>query len=565
MSERKLSVYVWWALNFFLVLFAFLAMVLSAASLHKSADISRTFTTNNNYAAWNMVLSSSYKVAPGQSVQKGQMVSFVGIDNNGSPQIAPGLGPQWGTPAFAGWQAPASSADISQLSSAASIYAWVSSNIPTVLQIGLLSTPASGGVNMVAYTNFTLPNSISFVKVKALNPTNFALMYSTGDGVTTFRVDNIAAGYVDTGLTTITVSPSSIVINNDPTYAIRELSVITNEANSNQAWAQVSHGIEGGPCVFDIYQFNTNSLGYLQKLTVTQNNYLLTCQWPVTAKYISGGYFVVSNGVNLVLAQANWASSTITGINTVTLPKVFGTLEITVVSSTQLVLSGVQMPGVEGPQPIVEVVQIANGNLLLPSPAINMFPSIVATLYRGHLRACYYNNYLLFTYVDSFFGIASLIRGEFVSNSYGTFVLPSTRIAVSTLNYTDNFFGTSSYGPLLVCPTASQSALFVYQAFPPAFNTFTWGGGFKLGGIAQSSGSAGQSVNVVKSGISYAHQNLETGFGYYVTNTGNLYPVQAMTQTFTPNGIPIRIGDALSSNNLVLAMNVLDLVNNLYL
>jgi len=75
---------------------------------------------------------------------------------------------------------------------------------------------------------------------------------------------------------------------------------------------------------------------------------------------------------------------------------------------------------------------------------------------------------------------------------------------------------------------------------------YTWVGGYFYGGVAQSSGSDGDSITVARTGISSAHSDLVIGTNYYATYQGQLsmYAKSDFNQQM--------IGVAISSNEILL-------------
>ena len=66
--------------------------------------------------------------------------------------------------------------------------------------------------------------------------------------------------------------------------------------------------------------------------------------------------------------------------------------------------------------------------------------------------------------------------------------------------------------------TGANHVLVTLQDFRSSFNTFTWAGGYRYAGVAQNQEAAGKEVDVIRAGISSAHDRLIPGFSYYGNN-----------------------------------------------
>jgi len=338
--------------------------------------------------------------------------------------------------------------------------------------------------------------------------------------------------------------------------------------------------VNGATCTNLYFQLDITNTNLLVVVGGIGGGFTFQCAWPLHAAPLGNGYFVIGNQEWIALAQLNWQTRTISPFAQVQWGAIlYQELHFSVLASQNLlVLVGVQLQGVQQATAVTQVIQwqTTTPYLIVHHP-VTLLNSRSPVIYRNHIRSAYLapntwhpNGALLFTYVDSFSNLAVIVRGKIENYESYYWVLASVPAVVSTQPYYNPPWiptpgpNQNPYGPLIHGPTPDGKVLFVYQSNPTAFNSFWWAGGFKLAGIATADGNVGNSVGVTRFGVASgpAAYPLQSGFPYFVNSTGHLHSTLSVTSQFTSNPIPIRLGTAVSSSQLILEFEVIDFINN---
>eukprot|EP01113_Clastostelium_recurvatum_P025258 TRINITY_DN303_c0_g1_i3.p1 TRINITY_DN303_c0_g1~~TRINITY_DN303_c0_g1_i3.p1 ORF type:complete len:602 (+),score=160.48 TRINITY_DN303_c0_g1_i3:32-1807(+) len=576
--HRKLSLALWWILNIALVVFVFFAFVLSAATLAKEKVIEKKVVTNSQ-GTGEVEITNTYKVAQNHQVPRGTVVSFTDNPN----EVGRGLGPQWETPVqLTEAYTTAAYAEMDALSPSAAVYVFVTKVEPLNIRVRLVNTPATANVSLGGFMNHTTDAQVRFLHVRSITSTSFAILYSTSVNWTSSYSTYLITGTTSSDYSTVTLYTTQLVGYGMGWNVTRDILVLKNEAApaaAPQSWVLISWGVYEVNLVHNWFFWDNNN-NNLQPLSVTNNGLIVAADWPMRSLYLSQGYFVLGTGSGITLAQVNWnqqAPSVSQSQQVQFVNHQYASLEITNVNTNNvLVLSGVQREGNEGPMAMTQIIEykLAMGNALTVHFPVSLLPSIRAQPLNYHVRSCFIqpdtwhpNGVLLFTYVDSESGMASLVRGKInrVSDSYGEYMwtVPSPRVLISTIPYTSYFNDFDTFGPILLCQPSK--AIIAYQSKPATINSFFWHGGYRIAGIAQADAGQGQNVQVTRLGSAKSFvYPLITGYSYYANNSGAIHPMTSLNDLYTPNGWPNRIGVALGQSELLLDWEVVDRINNVY-
>jgi len=324
-----------------------------------------------------------------------------------------------------------------------------------------------------------------------------------------------------------------------------------------------------------IYYLLDKTQPFLIRQIAPTGGFGVRCFAPFGGGYLTNGLFTLVNRIDVALGKIDFNSQTVTPFSQATLGthQFQGDLSIAFVPSQNLIILAGTQNDLEGPTAITQVIYWrtnAAPYLTVYNPT-SLLPSTQLTLYRNHIRACFLgpsehqvDGVLLFTYVDALSGLPMIVRGkiEYVRNF--VWVLPSPHIIVSSIPYYNAFTSNRTVGPHLICPANSPRAALLVQNNPPTINSFTWHGGYRLAGIAESAGTEGQSVQVVRVGTGVSPYPLQAGFSYYANNSGLIHSTLSVNQQFAPFGWPYRLGVALSDSQLLLDFEVIDRINNAF-
>jgi len=305
------SLALWWGLNIFLVLFAFLAFVFAAASLSELHKVEKT--VNNNYSSSSdpYIHLENVKVAQNHNVKAGQVMSYTDNPN----EVGGGLGPVWGqspayiTEAFA----VAAYAEVHRFPDPTyAAYAFATTLEPTNLRFRIIKTPATGGITLGGSVNITVAGNIVHIHVKTLAAGYFAALFHTMSN-TTGNATWIITGSASADYSTITVN-NPIQITTDPNnYYVADWVFLTTPTTTLPAvtWLAVFSGVEGTTCNNIFYQFDPTVPNFLTVVTGITGQFTFLCRWPMRSEYLGNGYFVVGSQGWIALAQVSFNSKTV--------------------------------------------------------------------------------------------------------------------------------------------------------------------------------------------------------------------------------------------------------------
>jgi hypothetical protein len=303
----------------------------------------------------------------------------------------------------------------------------------------------------------------------------------------------------------------------------------------------------------------------LRQLPTKGGNFGISVVDTLVAHYLGNGYILYSNANQAAMGKITFdnANPTIVSVGTADYYVHFNSLQIHGVGTPQasgggqLIFVGSQVAFVDTPLTVSMFVQWSPTTpFLTVHQPTNLLGNQEHEPYFGQVSVCYqqptpYEPYggIFYSYVDALSQRAKLVRARPTYTDFNLHLLPSPALDISAHKY-GRF--RSWLTPTIRCNIATSPGhvLIAVQDFLPVFNTFTWHGGYRYAGLAQSSASASATISVVRSGISAGYEKLTPGFTYYVWNNGTIAPFTSIFELFTPNGYPFPIGTAITPDQI---------------
>jgi hypothetical protein len=553
-GRRGIALYVWWGINIAILVFVFLAFLMSTLSYAHGKDFANQ--VNNSFVTQQGgLIQQTYKVAPAFQTAKGSVVSFCG---NGNQQICEGLGPEWQRPFFSSDSAvPDIFASLAQLSPSVGIYTHVTEDDHLTLRVTVVNTGPDPSV--WSTTRLTLSSPVTSIHARATsNPTVVAIMYTTHNE--TFLIGGVVTTTPNSG-TVALGTPIDLFSIHDPT---QNGTLVRNLATAGD-WVLVTAGYIQESAIYRAYVVDVNSPTKLVSKPITTTGYGFPVFDVIATTYLQNGYIMQSTASRLVLGKIDFNANTISPVATADFFVVFHSLVLTPLETGFVIFSGAQVLFVDTPRAVSMIVQ---WRTTTPFLTVNFPTNLLGTqqheLMFDQVSVCYlpaspqepYGG-IFYSYVDARSRMAKVFRARPVPFGNTLHLLPSPSLDISTYQYGKY---NSWLSPHLVCPVgvSTQHVLVVVQDFRAYFNTFTWAGGYRYAGVAQVANVAGKDVDVVRQGISSGHVDLVPGFQYFAYNNGTLAPFTSISETFTPNGFPFAIGTALTDKLLHLEGEIFD-------
>jgi len=544
--------YGWWALQIGIAVFVFLAFLFSILAYTTSNKTNQQF--NNAYTTpGSMSLKHTYKVNAARNVRKGNVVSFCE-----EHRICEGLGPVWEhRPFYApGTTTPAALASLNQLSPALAVYTWTSTADHTVINCATINTLEEPGFRL--HAQLQLLNPVTSLRVRpllehSLIAHSWVIMY-TDHNITYLQVGTATN-------TTITFGTSQVLFSVDPLANYTILSDITIA----ESWIIVTWGQAGqSAATYTVYELDPAANTRLRRVDYNSQSFSIPVRGVIRSAYLGNNTFIQSCANHIQIGMISWTNPRITLLGYADIPAYFRTLHITPMFGNRIAFTGVQVDFVDEPITLSMVVEYSSKNPYLTTYyPTNLLATHNDQLVNYQLQVCYHNPYnaepfggLFFTYVDAFTLMAKIVRAKVTRTSYSQVqLLPSPALDISSAKY-------GTYGsweaPIITCPTANEEILIAYQDRQTMFDMFTWSGGFRFAGVAETDGKEGDDVSVVRTGVASGFSDLQTGFQYYVYNDGFLAPHTSYLELFTPNGHRRHIGVAISPSELLLEYDAFD-------
>lgn len=546
--KSKLTLYLWWALNVAIVVFVFLAFLMSTLAYSHSKNLANHFN-NSFYEQQGGLIENKYKVGRSYNIKRGSITSFCDERNI---ELCEGLGPIWGRP-FAtrdAWS-PAIQASIAQLSHLVSLYVHVVESDHNTLRASFVDTNSAYPMAINGTATLSLASPVTSIHARATNDqTTAVVMYTNANETYLQTVSVTAVG----GQVTWSGTSIPLFHIHDPTQngtLVRDIAVAGN-------WIIVSYGYYDQGAKYEVYVLDNTAPGRLRLLTgVPHWTFGLQVVEILATRYLGDGYIIQSNANSAALGKIDFNGNTISMIATASFFVHFRSLTITQLEGDLVLFVGSQVEFVDTPLTISMLLQWSNvTNTLRAHWPTNLLANHDHLLVGDQVSVCYHPptsfepfGGIFFTYVDALTRRAKIARARPVWTDDNVHVLPSPSLDISSHQY-GRF--NSWLAPQVHCPVGGNRGLLliVVQDLLSNFNSFVWSGGYRYAGLAQEHGAAGATLDVIRAGISTGYERLIPGFTYYAWNNGTIAPFTSIAELFTPNGYPFPIGTALSENKL---------------
>jgi len=559
--KRSASLYLWWGINIAIVLFVFLAFLFAALAFSKTKELEKHITSSAREGQGGLI-ANKFQVEKDFNVYKGSVVSYCGGDNM---RMCEGLGPVWSRPFTAtdSWS-PAILASITQVTPQLALYAHVAEADHTALRVSVLHTHTEPSVQKTAVLPLSSP--VTFVHARNTSNANVGvIMYTTHN--TTYLV---AVGVSNDGTGVTFATPLELFPDHDPT----QNGTLVRNLHTLGPWILVSFGYWNKGAQFRVFTVNSSppltGTGLSEILTLPAWTYGIQIEGPLSTAHlrVAGNDYIIQGTANrIAYGHVDFQHNTIAAVAHQDTFVYFYNLHITPLGGDLVLFSGAQVEFVDEPLVVSMLVQYNATALHVHGPT-NLLATQGHRLVGDQLSVCHappndqepYGG-LFFSYIDQYSKRAKILRARPVFYGFDAHILPSPSLDISSHAY--GRYG-SWLAPHLSCPiaTSDRHVLIVVQDFLSTFNLFFWAGGYRYAGIAQGDAHAGQTTEVIRSGISASHNGLMPGYHYYLYNDGRLMPGTSIAELFTPNGFPWIIGTAISNNHLHLENEIFDTIFN---
>jgi hypothetical protein len=557
-SSSSITLILWWALNIGIVVFVFLAFLMSTLSYAHGKDFANQ--VNNSFITQQGgLIEKTYNVAPAWTVKKGSVASFCGHDNT---QLCEGLGPNWNRPFYAtsSWS-PAVSVSVAQLSLYASVYFHVVDADHNTLRATYIESSAAAPPTTKGTASITQAGPVTSIHARPTGTANVAVVMYTTHNQTFLQAVTV------TNDGNVTFNPNAITLFND--YNPIENGTLHRDIAIAESWILITHAYDTEAPLYQVYVVDPGQLSGLRPITPQSISFGLFIWEAIATEYLGQGFIVQATSNAIALAQIDFVAATIKPLKYAELFVILRFLQIHALANNSLLLVGTQTDYVDDPLSMTLFVEWYTAQPYLRTHVpTNLLGNQFHRLQNYYVSLCYlppsdlepYGG-IFFTYLDGFSNRAKIARARPVWSNDDLHLLPSPSLDISSHRY-NRFNSTYTAAPHLTCPigTGANHVLVTLQDFRSSFNTFTWAGGYRYAGVAQNQEAAGKEVDVIRAGISSAHDRLIPGFSYYVWNNGTLAPFTSYHELWSPNGFALEIGTAISTHQLHLEPEAFDRV-----
>jgi hypothetical protein len=557
MRKKSPVLYLWWALNVFIVIFVFLAFLMSTLSYTHSLNLANQ-VNNSYYTTQGGLIERTYTVAPSYAVKRGSVASFCGADNL---QLCEGLGPVWNRPFFAteSWS-PAIATSIAQLTPSVSVYFHVVDADHTTLRATFIDTSSANPPSVKNTATLTLTSAVTSLHARPTSdPTVAAVMYTTHNETYLHTVTVTAAG-------TVLFSPLAVDLFH--IYDPNQNGTLHRELATVETWLLVTYGYEDNGASYSVFTVDpSNAQTKLRSETLNRGSFGIPVVDTLATVYLGDGYILQSNAYTLQLGKVDFNAKAIQSLGSADMMAHFRFLQLHLFHNNSVLAVGTQTLFVDVPRTLTVFIEW--------SPTAPFLRTHVPTNLLGTqnhrpqnflISLCYLPPHpeepyggVFFSYLDSISNRAKIARSRPVWSNNDLHLLPSPSLDISSHRY-NRFDNQWTAPPTLTCNvgTGNEHVLVTLQDFTSSFNTFVWAGGYRYAGIAQDNVGEGKELDIVRAGISSKHERLIPGFSYYMWNNGTIAPYTSFHELFTPNGFPMPIGTAISNSQLHLEQEAFD-------
>eukprot|EP01112_Ceratiomyxa_fruticulosa_P020689 TRINITY_DN712_c0_g2_i1.p1 TRINITY_DN712_c0_g2~~TRINITY_DN712_c0_g2_i1.p1 ORF type:complete len:238 (+),score=26.11 TRINITY_DN712_c0_g2_i1:298-1011(+) len=216
--------------------------------------------------------------------------------------------------------------DSASINSNLSLYVYVLSSSPSVLNFALITYDTNGNFKVTSNTTFLMDwygrgNLTSSIQLVLFSPYTrfFAVRFNyqhtevgNSSSILTGGLSEDLLSFFFNGPMSISSDPAHDVVSNmiivpSPTSVVRPI-----------IWLIVFVGVEGANCTTFYYQIDFGSVNFLLTISV-ESNLNLVCAAPLKSSLIGGGLFQVSNAVSNSLVSIDFDSEIVKTVDITTL------------------------------------------------------------------------------------------------------------------------------------------------------------------------------------------------------------------------------------------------------